>query len=94
MTSNVRTTWRLLRPHAKGHLWAFLLVFLFGALAALGERSVLLLLTPTFEALFGEGGDEGELRQVIAGLFCAANPGVDRCSRFVPDDLDLAQLIA
>jgi ATP-binding cassette, subfamily B, bacterial MsbA len=61
MKADVRTIWRLLRPHARGHLLALLLVFLFGTLAALGERSVFVLLTPSFEALFGSGGsDAGE----------------------------------
>lgn len=56
MKADVRTTWRLLKPHAQGHLGAFLLVFLFGTMAAMAERSVFVLLTPTFEAMFNEGG--------------------------------------
>ena len=52
MKADVRTTWRLLKPLAKPHLLGFLLVFVLGAMAAVGERSVFLLLSPTFEALF------------------------------------------
>ena len=54
MKADVRTTWRLLRPHASKHLLGFVLVLLFGSLAAMGERSVFLLLTPTFETIFGK----------------------------------------
>lgn len=53
MKADVRTTWRLLAPHAKKHRLGFLLVFVFGALAAMAERSVLLLLSPAFDTIFG-----------------------------------------
>jgi len=60
MKSDVRTTWRLLKPHARDHLGAFLLVFLFGVLAAFSERSIILLIDPTFESLFGAAGSEAD----------------------------------
>ncbi|MDP6761255.1 MAG: ABC transporter ATP-binding protein [Planctomycetota bacterium] len=52
MKATVRTAWKLLAPHAKPHLWMFSLVFVLGTLTALGERSVFLLIKPTWDALF------------------------------------------
>jgi ATP-binding cassette, subfamily B, bacterial MsbA len=56
--ADVRITWRILKPHALLHLRGFLLVFLLGGLAAFAERSVLVLLEPTWQALFPEGQTE------------------------------------
>jgi len=53
---NVRVTWSLLRPHALPHLRGFALVCLLGMVAAFAERSVFLLLEPTWNALFEGNG--------------------------------------
>ena len=58
MKADVRTTWRLLKPHCRPHLLGFLLVIVLGAMAAVAERSVFLLLKPTFNALFPGAEDE------------------------------------
>ncbi len=57
--ASVRTTWELLKPHARPHAGAFLLSVLLGWIAALGQRSIWLLLAPTIEILFpGEAGQK------------------------------------
>ena len=72
--TDVRITWRLLKPHAKPHLQGFALVCLLGMIAAFAERSVFLLLSPTWQALFGqtekkaEAEDEEEKSQLFAWL--------------------------
>ncbi len=55
MKADVRTTWSLLKPHAKNHAWGLVLVCVLGFFAAMGERSVLLLLEPTWNTLFESG---------------------------------------
>ena len=53
MKADIQMTWRLLRPHASAHKWGLVAVCVVGFLAALGERSVFVLLEPTWNTLFG-----------------------------------------
>jgi ABC-type multidrug transport system fused ATPase/permease subunit len=50
--ASVRTTWQILKPHARPHAGTFLLAVLLGWISALGQRSIWLLLAPTIEILF------------------------------------------
>jgi subfamily B ATP-binding cassette protein MsbA len=52
VTATVRTTFRLLRPHARNHLGAFLLMVVLGGLSALGQKSIVLLVYPAIDVLF------------------------------------------
>ena len=52
MKADVRTIFRLLRPHAQKRFWILVLVVVCGAFAATIERSAILLLSPTFETVF------------------------------------------
>lgn len=52
MKSDVRSTWRLLAPHALPHKWVLVAIGLLGTLVAFGERSVYLLVSPVWEALW------------------------------------------
>lgn len=70
MKADVRATLRLLGPHARPHLWVFALVLALGSLVALGERSIFLLIEPTWSTLWGEGG-----RAAARGAGEAAAPG-------------------
>ncbi|MFT7486592.1 MAG: ABC-type multidrug transport system fused ATPase/permease subunit [Candidatus Paceibacteria bacterium] len=67
MKADVRTTWLLLWPFARRHAVGISLIFFFGGLAAIGERSVLLLLSPAFEAIFGPMGDAKEAAAISGG---------------------------
>ena len=67
--ADVRITWRLLKPHAAPHLWSFALVCLLGMIAAFAERSVFLLLSPTWQALFGETEKKAEDQEEKSQLF-------------------------
>lgn len=49
---------RLLRPHARPHLGALMLIVVFGTASAMLQQGTFLLLLPTWEALFPE--EEGE----------------------------------
>ncbi len=54
-----RTLWRILAPHAKAHGWTFALLGVLGWIAALGQRSIVLLVYPAIDILFpgfGTGG--------------------------------------
>lgn len=53
--ASLRSTARLLAPHVKPHAGGFALAVLLGGLAALAQRSVVLLLTPTLAVLFDDG---------------------------------------
>ncbi len=53
MKADVAVLWRLLAPHARKRLWLFGGILALGTAAASVERSVLLLLEPTFDAVFG-----------------------------------------
>ncbi len=53
MKADIQKTWSLLRPHASAHKWGLVAVCVVGFLAALGERSVFVLLEPTWNTLFG-----------------------------------------
>jgi ABC-type multidrug transport system fused ATPase/permease subunit len=52
VTATVRTTFRLLRPHARAHLGGFLLLLLLGAITAFGQRSIVLFVYPAIDVLF------------------------------------------
>ncbi|MCB9915675.1 MAG: ABC transporter ATP-binding protein [Planctomycetes bacterium] len=72
MRADVKTTWLLLRSHAREHAWGLVLVCVLGFFAALGERSVFLLLEPTWNMLFDSGaGSESATKTAEA----AAEPG-------------------
>ena len=45
---------RLLRPHARPHLGALVLIVVFGTASAMLQQGTFLLLLPTWEALFPE----------------------------------------
>jgi len=57
MKADLGSIWRLLKPHAKKHLWVLGLVVALGALASSIERSAILLLSPTFETVFPSEGE-------------------------------------
>ena len=50
---------RLLRPHARPHLGALVLIVVFGTASAMLQQGTFLLLLPTWEALFPEEEGEG-----------------------------------
>ena len=50
---------RLLRPHARPHLGALVLIVVFGTASAMLQQGTFLLLLPTWEALFPEEEAEG-----------------------------------
>lgn len=52
MASSVRTTFRLIQPHARKHVGGFLLLFLLGGISAFGQRSIILLVYPAIDILF------------------------------------------
>ena len=52
MKSDFRATWRLLAPHALPHKWVLVAIGLLGTVVAFGERSVFLLVSPVWEALW------------------------------------------
>lgn len=52
MTADTRTTFRLLKPHARPHLLAFFGLVVLGWLTALGQRSIVLLVYPAIDILF------------------------------------------
>lgn len=52
MQSDFRGTWRLLAPHALPHKWVLVAIGLLGTVVAFGERSVFLLVSPVWEALW------------------------------------------
>lgn len=52
MSSDFRGTWRLLAPHALPHKWALVAIGLLGTIVAFGERSVYLLVSPVWTALW------------------------------------------
>jgi len=55
VAASVRTTFRLIRPHARKHVGAFLLLFLLGGLSAFGQRSIILFVYPAIDVLFPQG---------------------------------------
>jgi len=52
VTATVKTTFRLLYPHARKHLGNFALLFALGAIAAFGQRSMVLFVYPAMEIMF------------------------------------------
>src|SRR5687768_8188572 len=52
--ADVRTTWNLLKPHARPHVGALVALTLFGLVSALGQRSIVLLVYPAIDVLFPE----------------------------------------
>ncbi|MFN0009273.1 MAG: ABC transporter ATP-binding protein [Planctomycetota bacterium] len=56
MASSVRSTFRLVRPHAQKHIGSFLLLILLGGISAFGQRSIVLLVYPAIEILFPSSG--------------------------------------
>ncbi|MFN0241872.1 MAG: ABC transporter ATP-binding protein [Planctomycetota bacterium] len=56
MSAELRTTVRLLKPHARPHVWAFVLLGVLGWITALGQKSVLLLVYPAIDVIFPTGG--------------------------------------
>jgi len=52
MKSDFRATWRLLAPHALPHKWVLVAIGLLGTIVAFGERSVFLLVSPVWSALW------------------------------------------
>lgn len=71
MRADVKTTWRLLQPHAREHAWGLVAVCVLGFFAALGERSVFLLLEPTWNTLFSadaRGPASGQEERAFAGI--------------------------
>jgi ABC-type multidrug transport system fused ATPase/permease subunit len=52
VASSVRTTFRLIQPHARKHVGGFLLLFLLGGISAFGQRSIVLLVYPAIDILF------------------------------------------
>lgn len=59
---------RLLRPHARPHLGALVLIVVFGTASAMLQQGTFLLLLPTWEALFPEeeGGDASAALEGVA----------------------------
>ena len=58
MTATVRTTIRLLRPHAQRHLGTFLLIVVLGAISAFAQRSIVLFISPGVDILFPKSAAE------------------------------------
>jgi len=54
LSSEVSTTWQLLKPHVRPRVGTLLLVIFFGWVSAMTQRMVFLLLKPTLAALFPE----------------------------------------
>ena len=52
MKSDFRATWRLLAPHALPHKWVLVAIGLLGTIVAFGEKSVYLLVSPVWTALW------------------------------------------
>lgn len=52
MGPGIRTTWKLIEPHARPHVGALLAMLFFGAVVAFGQRSVILLVYPAIDVLF------------------------------------------
>ena len=52
LKASLGNTFRLLKPHARPHLWTLVLVIFLGGLTAMGTRGVYLLLTPTWNVIF------------------------------------------
>jgi len=67
MRADIQAIWKLLKPHARPHRWLFVLVFALGSLTAVGERSVFLLIEPTWGALFPAEG-QAPVRSGASGL--------------------------
>ncbi len=57
---------RLLRPHARPHLGALVLIVIFGTASAMLQQGTFLLLLPTWEALFPEEEDASAALEGIA----------------------------
>lgn len=56
VSAELRTTVRLLKPHARPHVWAFVLLGVLGWITALGQKSVLLLVYPAIDVIFPPAG--------------------------------------
>ncbi|MBK7642892.1 MAG: ATP-binding cassette domain-containing protein [Planctomycetes bacterium] len=54
MAADIKTTWRLLKPHARPHLGRFLLTFVLGWISALAQKSLWLLVPTVGAILFGD----------------------------------------
>jgi subfamily B ATP-binding cassette protein MsbA len=52
VAATVRTTLRLLRPHARRHLGGFGILLALGAISAFGQRSIVLFVYPAIDVLF------------------------------------------
>ncbi len=77
MAADVRTTWKLLKPHARPHLPSFLLTFVLGWVSAMAQKSLWLLI-PVVTAImfpreapslqtFGSSGLAGKARAWLVG---------------------------
>ena len=77
---------RLLRPHARPHLGALVLIVVFGTASAMLQQGTFLLLLPTWEALFpeekaGRAGGGGGHRRTVRRSCRRHGPGDARANR-------------
>ena len=52
MAADIRSTWRLLKPHARPHLPSFALTFVLGWISALAQKSLWLLIPVVTAIMF------------------------------------------
>jgi len=68
LAADVRTTVKLLAPHARPHLGRFALTLLLGGISALAQRGMWLLLAPTLAVMFPPKESESALPALTGGL--------------------------
>jgi subfamily B ATP-binding cassette protein MsbA len=66
VAADFRTTYRLLKPHARPHLLAFVGLVVLGWLTALGQRSIVLLVYPAIDILFPPAAHAAKTAEVAA----------------------------
>ena len=60
MTNSTKVTFRLLAPHVRPYVPALILILVLGVLAAIGNRSAVILTDPLLTTLFGENARQEE----------------------------------
>jgi ATP-binding cassette, subfamily B, bacterial MsbA len=90
MESGTRTTWLLLLPHVKKHTWGLLAVCIVGFFAAVGERSVFLLLEPTWAILFDGGAASEAAAREVPGAFAEISQARSQFMETILGSLDVS----